>query len=75
MDHCPIRTRLYDRLGLDLKEFPMRHALLLIALTSSFAAAQTFPYDYIHLNVSDPAAAANWYARTWARPAPTKAPT
>jgi catechol 2,3-dioxygenase-like lactoylglutathione lyase family enzyme len=25
------------------------------------AAAQTFPYDHVHLNVPDPAAAASWY--------------
>src|SRR5579864_5531745 len=34
----------------------------LAALTGS-AAAQTFPYDHIHLNVPDPAAAANWYEK------------
>ena len=27
------------------------------------AAAQTFPYDHIHLNAPDPAAAANWYEK------------
>ena len=27
------------------------------------AAAQTFPYDHIHINVPDPAAAANWYEK------------
>src|SRR5580765_7786016 len=27
------------------------------------AAAQTFPYDHIHVNVPDPAAAANWYEK------------
>src|SRR6202049_1247962 len=26
-------------------------------------ASQTFPYDHIHLNVPDPAAAANWYEK------------
>jgi catechol 2,3-dioxygenase-like lactoylglutathione lyase family enzyme len=30
---------------------------------ASLAAAQTFPYDHIHLNVPDPAAAANWYEK------------
>src|SRR6202521_407981 len=30
---------------------------------SGSAMAQTFPYDHIHLNVPDPAAAANWYER------------
>jgi catechol 2,3-dioxygenase-like lactoylglutathione lyase family enzyme len=29
----------------------------------SHAAAQTFPYDHIHLNAPDPAAAANWYEK------------
>jgi catechol 2,3-dioxygenase-like lactoylglutathione lyase family enzyme len=32
------------------------------AFTGS-TAAQTFPYDHIHLNVPDPAAAANWYVK------------
>jgi hypothetical protein len=32
------------------------------AFTGS-TAAQTFPYDHIHLNVPDPAAAANWYEK------------
>ena len=27
------------------------------------ATAQTFPYDHIHVNVPDPAAAANWYEK------------
>jgi len=27
------------------------------------AAAQTWPYDHVHLNVPDPAAAANWYEK------------
>jgi catechol 2,3-dioxygenase-like lactoylglutathione lyase family enzyme len=30
------------------------------------AAAQTFPYDHIHLNVPDPAAAADWYVKYFA---------
>jgi len=30
---------------------------------SGSAAAQTFPYDHIHVNVPDPAAAANWYEK------------
>lgn len=30
---------------------------------ASSAAAQTFPYDHIHLNVPDPTAAANWYVK------------
>jgi predicted enzyme related to lactoylglutathione lyase len=32
------------------------------AFTGS-AGAQTFPYDHIHVNVPDPAAAANWYEK------------
>src|SRR5256885_15063955 len=27
------------------------------------ATAQTFPYDHIHVNTPDPAAAANWYEK------------
>lgn len=30
---------------------------------ASSAAAQTAPYDHIHLNVPDPSAAANWYEK------------
>src|SRR5579864_312923 len=29
------------------------------------AAAQTFPYDHIHVNVPDPAAGANWYEKNF----------
>ena len=47
--------------------------LILSAVSLSFAlsaftgsaAAQTFPYDHIHLNVPDPAAAANWYEKNF----------
>src|SRR5207245_6654241 len=67
----------YDRLGLGLaprtdceKEFLMLRQVMfstfvcfvLGAFTGS-TAAQTFPYDHIHLNVPDPAAAANWYEK------------
>src|SRR6266478_7610727 len=66
----------YGRLGLGLtprtdceKEFLMRRVMfssafvcfVLGAFTGS--AAQTFPYDHVHLNVPDPAAAANWYEK------------
>jgi len=35
------------------------------------AVAETWPYDHIHLNVPDPAAAANWYVKYFgARPNP-----
>ena len=46
----------------------MRRVMLLAAFVcfalgafSGRVAAQTFPYDHIHVNVPDPAAAANWY--------------
>ena len=40
-------------------------AVLLLALGTfrGSAAGQTFPYDHIHLNVPDPAAAAGWYEK------------
>ncbi|MBA0089217.1 MAG: VOC family protein, partial [Acidobacteria bacterium Pan2503] len=48
----------------------MRRGVLSAALAcfalGAFAtsvAAQTFPYDHIHVNVPDPAAAANWYEK------------
>ena len=37
-------------------------------------AAQTFPYDHIHVNVPDPAAAANWYEKHFAGRRITEAP-
>ena len=48
----------------------MRRAILSAALLSlalgaatRSASAQTFPYDHLHLNVPDPAAAAAWYEK------------
>jgi catechol 2,3-dioxygenase-like lactoylglutathione lyase family enzyme len=45
----------------------MRKALLSAVLAcfvlEASAPAQTFPYDHIHLNVPDPAVAANWYVK------------
>jgi catechol 2,3-dioxygenase-like lactoylglutathione lyase family enzyme len=38
------------------------------------AAAQTFPYDHIHLNVPDPVAAANWYEKNFGGRRITEAP-
>ena len=38
------------------------------------AAAQTLPYDHIHLNVPDPAAAANWYEKYFGGRRITEAP-
>jgi catechol 2,3-dioxygenase-like lactoylglutathione lyase family enzyme len=37
-------------------------------------AAQTFPYDHIHANVPDPAAAANWYEKYFGGRRITEAP-
>ena len=38
------------------------------------ASAQTFPYDHIHVNVPDPAAAANWYEKNFGGRRITEAP-
>src|SRR5271167_2919703 len=38
------------------------------------AAAQTFPYDHIHVNVPDPVAAANWYEKYFGGKRITEAP-
>ena len=38
------------------------------------ARAQTFPYDHIHLNVPDQAAAANWYEKNFGGRRITEAP-
>jgi catechol 2,3-dioxygenase-like lactoylglutathione lyase family enzyme len=38
------------------------------------AAAQTFPYDHIHVNVPDPAAAANWYEKNFGARRTTEGP-
>jgi catechol 2,3-dioxygenase-like lactoylglutathione lyase family enzyme len=38
------------------------------------AKAQSFPYDHIHLNVPDPAAAANWYEKQFGGRRITEAP-
>jgi len=38
-------------------------ACLALGAATRPAAAQTFPYDHIHLNVPDPAAAATWYEK------------
>ncbi len=51
-------------------------ALLCLVLGSlgASATAQTFPYDHIHLNVPDPAAAANWYEKYFGGRRITEAP-
>src|SRR3954465_13301287 len=38
------------------------------------AAAKTMPYDHIHVNVPDPAAAANWYEKNFGGKRITEAP-
>src|SRR5580698_10199285 len=54
----------------------MFSALLCFALGTfaGSAAAQTFPYDHIHVNVPDPAAAANWYEKYFGGRRITEAP-
>ena len=44
------------------------------AAIAGSAAAQTFPYDHVHLNVPDPAAAANWYEKYFGGKRITEAP-
>src|SRR5580693_5737341 len=41
----------------------MRRLAFLCFALGALAAAQTFPYDHIHLNAPDAAAAANWYEK------------
>jgi len=45
-----------------------------LATFAGSAEAQTFPYDHIHLNVPDPAAAANWYEKYFGGRRITEAP-
>src|SRR5260370_42379547 len=54
----------------------MRHLVLSIAFVGFVfsAAAQTFPYDHIHVNVPDPATAANWYEKYFGGHRITEAP-
>ena len=59
----------------------MRRVILSVSLLyfaiGAFAlpvAAQTFPYDHIHVNVPDPAAAANWYEKNFGGKRITEAP-
>src|SRR5580704_10754887 len=51
-------------------------ALLCLGLgpLGASATAQTFPYDHVHLNVPDPAAAANWYEKYFGGRRITEAP-
>lgn len=59
----------------------MQRAMFLVAFVSfalgvftGSAAAQTFPYDHIHINVPDPAAAASWYEKYFGGRRITEAP-
>jgi catechol 2,3-dioxygenase-like lactoylglutathione lyase family enzyme len=52
-------------------------ALFAYAALGAFAgsaAAQTFPYDHIHVNVPDPKAAADWYEKNFGGKRITEAP-
>jgi predicted enzyme related to lactoylglutathione lyase len=50
-----------------MRRFLLSAAVVCYALGAwaGSARAQTFPYDHIHLNVPDPAAAANWYEKNF----------
>ena len=55
----------------------MLSAVLTIFALGCFArscAAQTFPYDHIHLNVPDPASAAGWYEKYFGARRTTEGP-
>src|SRR6202161_1910880 len=54
----------------------MRQVILSAVLTcfATGAFAQTFPYDHVHVNVPDPAAAANWYEKYFGGKRITEAP-
>jgi predicted enzyme related to lactoylglutathione lyase len=43
--------------------FPAAFVCFALGVFTGFGSAQTFPYDHIHLNVPDPATAANWYEK------------
>ena len=59
-----------------MRRFIISLALVCFALVAfeSRSAAQTFPYDHIHLNAPDPAAAANWYEKYFGGRRITEAP-
>jgi catechol 2,3-dioxygenase-like lactoylglutathione lyase family enzyme len=48
-----------------MRRFPLSNTFACFALAALAGSmgAQTFPYDHVHLNVPDPAAAANWYEK------------
>lgn len=49
-------------------------ACLALGSFARMAGAQTFPYDHIHMNVPDTAAAANWYEKNFGGRRITEAP-
>ena len=59
-----------------MRQVMVSAALVCFALGASAApaAAQMFPYDHIHVNVPDPAAAANWYEKNFGGKRITEAP-
>ena len=52
----------------------MRFAFLFALCGAAALAQQTYPYDHIHVNVPDPAAAANWYEKYFGGRRITEAP-
>jgi hypothetical protein len=42
---------------------PAAFVCFVLGVFAGSGAAQTFPYDHIHLNVPDPATAGNWYEK------------
>ena len=48
-----------------MRRFVQKNTLvsLWLLVFAASVAAQTWPFDHIHLNVPDPAAAANWYEK------------
>src|SRR5471030_1556371 len=52
--------------------FSAAFGCLVFAMTAG--AQTTFPYDHVHVNVPDPAAAANWYEKFFGGKRITEAP-
>ena len=52
----------------------MKQALLSLIMLAGTLAAQTFPYDHVHVNVPDPKAAADWYEKYFGGKRITEAP-
>ena len=49
-------------------------AMVVAALAPAKGQTRTLPYDHIHLNVPDPAAACNWYEKNFGGKRHTEAP-